>query len=792
MKAKLYAIAILAGALVLSCKEKEPDVPGPGPEPISFTVSLPAEGPQSLYKWSEGDQVRINDRVFNLSGGKGSATGTFNGVPEKDSYYTICYPGDITGMERFRSYDLTGQTQKANDDTEHLIPTILIEDANSLDGLTLSKAWATDKDGTFHSNGVVAFNLTLPAGVSSLQNLTIESAGIAFPTDNAGNRTADKLELTLQGLNPENGQPLKAYLSVAEKEVVIPAETGIKISFNEANTSYALTLKQEIKMGGGILTDITVSDASAWKEKANLQGKGTEASPYLLKTAYDLEQMADALEEGKTIWFKMEDDIDMADVVRWMPLNFTPPYDMAIHFDGQGHKISHFKCEAGTYPSFFGVLNGTVKDVIFENAVINAENSKAGVVAGYLGTNLGTKEEPQYISANLENVQVFHSTVTGGDYAGGIAGQIGAPGSFTSLHVKDVTVSSTTERVGGIFGQVGYSNPLIDVTISDCSAENVTASAPKNVGALIGVCYGNVKDCTASGHVTATVESTKEVSVGGLIGHLECGNATGCWATTKVELTLSGRSIGGLVGTFKAGVIEKCYASGEIIGTYRNNGGFVGLIQANAGAPSSKPATIRNCYSTGNVNANSHTGGFVGLIDNPTDKDTGAEVTGTVTISNCYCTGNVIGTGFGIGGFVGYQGCPKFQADHCAAWGKTVTAGVTAVGNWSSGAFAAIAYPSCTLTDNYRNPEMAVTAWWIPDEGYQHPNVSPSNWLIVKDKESGELKTSPSKNLSGGNYPQLAYHGKVEAGKTLSQLASSTLGWDASVWYFGGELPTLK
>jgi hypothetical protein len=306
---------------------------------------------------------------------------------------------------------------------------------------------------------------------------------------------------------------------------------------------------------------------------------------------------------------------------------------------------------------------------------------------------------------------------------------------------------------------------------------------------MIGVSYNSsVSRCTASGHVTTSKAADKpDVSVGGLIGHVETGVVTECSASTRAELTITGmRSVGGLVGTFKAGTIEKCFATGEVSGLYRNVGGFVGLIQANSGDPK-KSAVIRNCYATGNVSANSHTGGFFGLADNPSGG------TGPITISNCYSSGNVSGEGFGIGGFLGYEGCPAFQADHCAAWGKTVTAGVTLVENWSSGAFSAITYPTCTLTDNYRNPAMVLTAWWVPDADYQHPNVSTTSPLIVKNKTTGALETSTSTDLSNkGNFPQYAYHGKVEAGKTLSELASTTLGWDSTVWDFSGELPVLK
>ena len=42
------------------------------------------------------------------------------------------------------------------------------------------------------------------------------------------------------------------------------------------------------------------------------------------------------------------------------------------------------------------------------------------------------------------------------------------------------------------------------------------------------------------------------------------------------------------------------------------------------------------------------------------------------------------------------------------------------------------------------------------------------------------------------HYPQFAYQGKVESGKTLSQLASTTLGWSSDVWDFSDSLPALK
>ena len=144
--------------------------------------------------------------------------------------------------------------------------------------------------------------------------------------------------------------------------------------------------------------------------------------------------------------------------------------------------------------------------------------------------------------------------------------------------------------------------------------------------------------------------------------------------------------------------------------------------------------------------------------------------------------------------FIGVIGGAGFIMSKSAAWNTSVVPTSYGSGNWSSGSVAAVTFPTCTLTDNYRNPAMSLTAWWVPDADYSHPDVSSSTPLVVKDIATGELRPTTATGTGSGNdnYPQFAYHGKVEAGKTLSQLASMTLGWSSYVWDFTGDLPTLK
>lgn len=163
---------------------------------------------------------------------------------------------------------------------------------------------------------------------------------------------------------------------------------------------------------------------------------------------------------------------------------------------------------------------------------------------------------------------------------------------------------------------------------------------------------------------------------------------------------------------------------------------------------------------------------------------------GSCSISNCYASGNVSATGgFAAGGLIGVAGAADITMQHCAAWNGSVTPKNYGSANWSSAAVVGVTFPTCTLTDNYRNPDMALTAYWVPAAGYQHANVSASHPLV---KQDGTESTATSTASGQDGYPQFPYHGKVEAGKTLSQLASTTLGWSSSIWDFSDNLPKLK
>lgn len=420
-----------------------------------------------------------------------------------------------------------------------------------------------------------------------------------------------------------------------------------------------------------------------------------------------------------------------------------------------------------------------------------------------IGCTVGTSAKKVSLELSaLADGKVYNA----GGFVGVNYGTITQNGSVRSeAHVSITAGNTDGSRQANLGGFAGYNTGTIKYSDADVSA---TALNGSHIGGFVGYTAATtslIEHCTASGSISGTLKT------GGFVGVAELGSMTDCESSTVVSKAGTGSStdFGGFVGMVtKTVTLTKCRALADITINTTYVGGFAGSVSPASG----ETATISKCWSTGVVTSSSaQCGGFIGHIDgagtsNVSDSyETGNMVgsnqrqggfigqinNGTVTISRCYSAGSATGS-FGIGGLVGYMNVST-TIQKCVAWNSAVTAATSGSGNWSSGAIIGVTFPTgCTLTDNYRNPGMSLTAWWVPDADYDQPNVS-GGALTVKDISTSELRLTTATSLSSGqdNRPQYAYHGKVLAGMTLSELAQSTLGWDSTVWDFSNELPTL-
>ena len=211
-------------------------------------------------------------------------------------------------------------------------------------------------------------------------------------------------------------------------------------------------------------------------------GTGTEADPYIIRNQTELTCVPRALKSGQTTFFKMEADVDLNGYEDWIPANSASPYDMAIDFDGGGHKISNFFSNSESMPSFVGVLVGSIHDVTFENPVLDVNASRAGLLGAQAGTADGAKAE-------IKNVNV-----TG----------------------MKINVVGTTEGVGGLVGQAyntTFSKVKVGANIIDADDDH---KVPSSIGGLVGVVWSGClfSECETSGALHANQRG------GGLIGYI--------------------------------------------------------------------------------------------------------------------------------------------------------------------------------------------------------------------------------------------------------------------------------
>ena len=257
-------------------------------------------------------------------------------------------------------------------------------------------------------------------------------------------------------------------------------------------------------------------------------GNGTEAEPFILKTADHLAWFRDYVNAGKTsACAKIADDVEVIDMssvchkadaekqvaeLSWTPIG-SKKYQGT--FDGNGKTIRNlFISSTSNEIGFFGcAADCRIKNITFDNAKVKGnENCSTGILAGYAGScvieNIKTtgncSVEGQYetggiagrANGNISNCE-NHAIVNGSYYVGGIVGIcFDSENSITSC-ANYGAITGTADFVGGIIGYFGEGSLQ-----NSANYGNITGDA--RVGNLIGyanIC--NINNVLGIGNITA-------------------------------------------------------------------------------------------------------------------------------------------------------------------------------------------------------------------------------------------------------------------------------------------------
>lgn len=390
-------------------------------------------------------------------------------------------------------------------------------------------------------------------------------------------------------------------------------------------------------------------------------------------------------------WSLDSEYIQMNDITCPVGSNFIPIGNGDLFegsYDGKGYKINNLVIDNNfVYTGlFYGINNSAIlTDIHLNNANITSTSTS---IYGCIGGIVGFVLEGEITDCSVLGVLNSNSID-----AGGIVGR--APTVMNCVItncIANIDFYNNGGNIGGItaeihkgniynceysgniftYGNVGYGNiggitslAYEDVIIYNSKVTNLNIIGDSGyIGGLIGQCYGtNIDKCNVKINmdVNANIAS-------GFIGFFGGGYVKNSNSVVNINCSSGGS---GFIHEMYGGYIDNCHSTGFIISqgdNARASGGFIGGMFPNAeyiiNCSSSVDVTvlqyvqyrecggfigsqssglIKNCYSTGNINASmEYVGGFAGnSVSNS-------------NIEECYATGNVNGRDSNfVGGFYG-------------------------------------------------------------------------------------------------------------------------------------------
>lgn len=344
------------------------------------------------------------------------------------------------------------------------------------------------------------------------------------------------LTFTLTGEGEVSARILEGEGWTAEVE-------GSVIKLNPGEAGSEALLEVALMENGEVLITYRLTVANQM-----FKGKGTEADPYLISEVEHLEFIGRQVEKEvyySGMFFKLTNDIVLPDPEdgsqsNWKPIgNQTTVVNEGVVtatttnfngiLDGCGYAIKNLVIKAGDggYWGVFGVLGGTVKNLVVESPQISVSSGAVGAVAGWTRRNGNT--------INVINCHVTGEAELQASTAGGVVGDNSGSVSASSFTGK-VTGRSTA---GGI---IGYNSKGSMMTACYAAGEvkSFSDKTPNRVGGVVGSNYGTIIACYFAGSEVSGLDD-----VGGVVGSQTGGTTTASYWSISAAQGAPEHGIGG-------------------------------------------------------------------------------------------------------------------------------------------------------------------------------------------------------------------------------------------------------
>ena len=340
-------------------------------------------------------------------------------------------------------------------------------------------------------------------------------------------------------------------------------------------------------------------------------GKGTETSPYMIYSAQDWKDFADNVSADEAIsgysgkYLEVASDIDFENTFV-EPAGVSALMSFKGTLDGKNFTLKNAKIGDGTksHQAFFYLLNGTVKNLKFDNITVTGGNANsAASSAAVLTAGQSTA------AFTIENCHITNSSVisgpeqdtVGGSYAGGFAGRTNnASVAIRNCSISNSTITASNENAGGIVGLLGAG--IID---DAKSTGNTIKTENKGVaGGVVGFLSGSATIINiSSSNNTCIVKNPASGGAGGVVGNCNSNdvkmiNIYSAANTLKVTDHSFVMYLGGVLGgngTVYSALLANCFVqSGSVEYVYTPEEGkpYAACVGIIAGYPN---ITWDNC-----------------------------------------------------------------------------------------------------------------------------------------------------------------------------------------------------
>jgi hypothetical protein len=293
-------------------------------------------------------------------------------------------------------------------------------------------------------------------------------------------------------------------------------------------------------------------------------GTGTAADPWLIETAYHLNNIRYFLgETHQEKHFKLISSINLG----------VAPWNQGLGWLPIG--IFNFPDPNSENLAFFGTLDGNGH--IIDGLTINRTDQRRGI-ALFAFTN----------GASISDLGLTNVDVTGFDYVASLIGQ--ASNTMIENCFSTGIIRGNFQMTGGLFGLLIENSSVLKCN-SACEVINQFSSAYAG-GLAGGIWDGLIEKSYATGNVLGS---------GGLIGISRASTIKESFSTGNIS---GNNYVGGLVGYLQnSGEIENCFSTSNVSGNLAI-GGLVGLV--------SETNVVLNSFSVGSITGNFDVGGLVG------------------------------------------------------------------------------------------------------------------------------------------------------------------------------------